>query len=39
MYLSFQFHMSKIRNMQIRNGFEELFCFRYNLSNDIIISA
>ena len=27
------------RNMQIRNGFEELFCFRSNLSNDDIISA
>ena len=26
-------------NMQIRNGFEELFCFRSNLSNDDIISA
>ena len=26
-------------NMQIRNGFEELFCFRSNLSNDDIIST
>ena len=27
------------RNMRIRNGFEELFCLRSNLSNDSIISA
>ena len=25
--------------MRIRNGFEELFCLRYNLSNDNTISA
>ena len=25
--------------MRIRNGFEEFFCLRSNLSNDIIISA
>ena len=27
------------RNMRIRNGFEEFFCLRSNLSNDNIISA
>ena len=27
------------RNMRIRNGFEEFFCFGSNLSNDDIISA
>ena len=25
------------RNMRIRNGFEEFFCLRSNLSNDIIL--
>ena len=25
--------------MQIRNGFEEFFCLRSNLSNDNIVSA
>ena len=25
--------------MRIRNGFEEFFCLRFNLSNDKIISA
>ena len=29
----------KRRNMRIRNGFEEFFCLRSNLSNDKIISA
>ena len=30
----------RLRNMRIRNGqFEDLFCLRYNLSNDIIISS
>ena len=27
------------RNMRNRNGFEEFFCLRSNLSNDDIISA
>ena len=27
------------KNMRIRNGFEEFFCLRSNLSNDDIISA
>ena len=27
------------RNMRIRNGIEEFFCLRSNLSNDRIISA
>ena len=27
------------RNMRVQNGFEEFFCLRSNLSNDIIISA
>ena len=41
MYLSFQFQMSKKErvNMRIRNGIEELFSLRYNLSNGNIISA
>ena len=41
-YLSCQFQMSirkKERNMRIRNGFEEFFCLRPNLSNDDMISA
>ena len=41
MYLSFQFQMSKKErvNMRIRNGIEELFCLRSNLSNGNIVSA
>ena len=27
------------KNMRIRNGFEEFFCLRSNLSNDNIVSA
>ena len=29
----------RTRNMRIQDGFEEFFCLRSNLSNDIIISA
>ena len=29
----------KLRNMRIRNGFEEFFCLRFNLSNESITSA
>ena len=29
----------KKKDMRIRNGFEELFCLRSNLSNDNIISV
>ena len=39
--LNFQFQMSKKEtvNMRIRNGIEELFCLRSNLSNGKIVSA